>query len=172
MRREVKEENMKTHQQILHASCWLALALSVQAFVLTALAQSPLPDSFNPGADNNVRSLVVQADGKILVGGGFTTLAGQSGTNIDIGRLSSDGTLDQSFNLGYSARHGSAAFSLAGQADGKILVGGNFSTLGGQSRDYMGRLNADGTLDTSFDPGVDYFVNSLAVQADRKSTRL
>jgi len=168
---EENEENMKTHQQILHASRWRALALSVHAFALAALAQSPLPDSFNPGADNNVRSLAVQADGKILVGGGFTTLAGQSATNIDIGRLSADGTLDPSFNLGYSAHYGGAVYSLAVQADGKILVGGNFTTLGGQSRTHIGRLNADGSLDTSFDPGAGepfYQVHSLALQADGK----
>src|SRR6185369_5331200 len=98
---------MKIHQQILHATRWLALALSIHAFVLAAPAQSPLPDSFNPGASSTVRSLVVQPDGKILVGGGFTTLAGQSATNIDIGRLSSDGTLDPSFLLGYGAFFGS-----------------------------------------------------------------
>src|SRR2546423_4083039 len=42
-----------------------------------ALGQSPIPDSFNPGANNSVKSLAVQADGKILVGGQFTTLGGQ-----------------------------------------------------------------------------------------------
>jgi uncharacterized delta-60 repeat protein len=159
---------MKTHQQILHASRWLVLALSVEAIVLAALGQSPLPDSFNPGADNDVRSLVVQADGKILVGGGFTTLAGQSGTNINIGRLSADGTVDPSFNLEYSARHGSAVYCLAMQADGKILAGGSFTTLGGQSRNYLGRLNIDGTVDASFNPAVDSLVISLAMQADGK----
>ena len=32
-------------------------------------AQSPLLDSFNPGADRSVHSLAVQPDGRILVGG-------------------------------------------------------------------------------------------------------
>jgi uncharacterized delta-60 repeat protein len=54
------------------------------------------------------------------------------------------------------------------QADGKILVGGDFTTLGGQSRYYMGRLNADGSLDTSFNPGANNGVYSLALQADGK----
>lgn len=40
-------------------------------------AQSPLPDSFNPGANARVLSLAVQSGGKILVGGGFTTLGGR-----------------------------------------------------------------------------------------------
>jgi uncharacterized delta-60 repeat protein len=58
--------------------------------------------------------------------------------------------------------------SLAVQADGKILVGGFFRTLGGQSRNYIGRLNADGTLDPSFNPGANSDVLSLAVQVDGK----
>src|SRR5206468_12110603 len=56
---------------------------------------------------------------------------------------------------------------LAVQTDGKIVVGGSFSTLNGQTRDYIGRLDPDGSLDASFNPGADYIVDS-----DRKSTRL
>src|SRR5437899_2664542 len=126
-----------------------------------ALAQSPLPDSFNPGANSVVFSLAVQADGKILVGGGFfTTLGGQSRNYI--GRLNADGTLDTSFNPGAN----SVVYSLAVQADGKILVGGIFTALAGNGRNHIGRLNADGTLDTSFNPGANDLVGSLAVQAD------
>ena len=55
----------------------LALALSAHTFVLATLAQSPLADSFNPGADGEVYALAVQEDGKILVGGFFSTLGGQ-----------------------------------------------------------------------------------------------
>ncbi len=57
---------------------------------------------------------------------------------------------------------------VAVQADGKILVGGYFTTLGGQPCNNIGRLNADGTLDSGFNPGTDYQVSSLAVQADGK----
>ena len=52
------------------------------------------------------------------------------------------------------------------QADGKILVSGSFTTLYGQPRNSIGRLNADGTLDTSFDPEADDVVSSIAVQSD------
>ena len=58
--------------------------------------------------------------------------------------------------------------SLALQADGKILVAGSFTTLGERTRDRIGRLNPDGTLDTGFNPGADGGVSSLAVQADGK----
>src|SRR5207302_23710 len=96
-----------------------------------------------------VDSLAVQADGKILVGGSFTTLGGQS--RHYIGRLNADGTLNSSFNPGAADWF---VHSLVLQADGKILVGGQFTTLGGQSRSGIGRLNADGALDTSFNPGT------------------
>jgi uncharacterized delta-60 repeat protein len=195
---------LKTRQRILHAARWVAQALAAHTLALAALAQSPLPDSFDPGAGGffpYVYSLAVQVDGKILVGGNFTTLGGQSRNYI--GRLNADGTLDTSFNPGASSdvyslvvqadgkilvgTSGTLRFnadgtldasfnpgangqvySLAVQADGRILVGGAFLTLGGQSRNCIGRLNADGTPDTSFNPGAGYFVNSLAVQADGK----
>ena len=146
---------------------------SILATVLAALvalstlhfqpACAQTADDFNPGADFPVVSLAVQADGKILVGGWFTTLGGQSRSCI--GRLNADGTVDTSFNPGA----GALVFSLALQPDGQILVGGAFTTLGGQSRSCIGRLNADGTLDTSFNPGADSPVYSVALQADGKT---
>ncbi len=72
--------------------------------------------------------------------------------------------LPDDFNPGADGR----VRSLAVQPDGKILVSGMFETLGGQPRDFLGRLNADGTLDTTFHPGADGWVNSLVVQTDGK----
>jgi uncharacterized delta-60 repeat protein len=55
------------------------------------------------------------------------------------------------------------------QADGKIVVGGEFSMLGGAPRNSIGRLDADGSLDTTFDPGDEFAVFWIfAVQADGK----
>src|ERR1035441_1647730 len=123
------------------------LAAALAAFTQFSLpqpasAQSPLPDSFNPGADQEGWSLAVQADGKVLVGGLFTTLGGQARNGI--GRLNPDGTLDSSFNPGAGPQY-SSVYSLAVQADGKILVAGDFTTLGGETRNHIARLNADGT---------------------------
>ena len=135
-------------------------------------ADGSLDTSFDPGANGSVFALAVQADGKILVGGGFTTLGGGgtgTTTRNRIGRLNPDGTLDTSFDPGAS----SGVYALAVQADGKILVGGDFTTLGGggtgtTTRNRIGRLNPDGSLDTSFNPGANDAVNALAVQADGK----
>jgi uncharacterized delta-60 repeat protein len=135
-------------------------ATSSNAVLLVAIPS--VPDSFNPGANGNVYCVAAQTDGKIVVGGSFTTLGGQSRANI--GRLNADGTLDTNFNPGA----GSTVYSLAVQTDGKIVVGGTFSTLGGQSHVYLGRLNTDGTPDTNFNPGASSTVNSLALQADGK----
>lgn len=63
--------------------------------------------------------------------------------------------------------------SLALQADGKIVVGGEFTSLGGLLRNYIGRLNSDGSVDLTFNPGADTgnyggstYVPALAIQAD------
>lgn len=122
---------------------------------------------FNPGANATVETLALQADGKILVGGRFTTVAGQPRTNI--ARLSDDGTLEAGFSP--AAKFGDSSgqvFSLAVQGDGKILVGGWFNSLAGQPRNYLGRLNPEGTLDENFDPGANNTVLALAIQADGK----
>jgi uncharacterized delta-60 repeat protein len=135
----------------------LTLAVSIRA---------QTADSFNPGANNVVDAMAVQADGKVLVGGSFTTLGGQ--TRSYFGRLNTDGSLDTAFN---PAANGSAV-SLAVQADGKILAAGNFTTLGGHTCTYLGRLNADGSPDANFNPVLGPANNgqvySLAVQVDGK----
>ena len=38
--------------------------------------------------------------------------------------------------------------SIAVQSDGKILIGGGFTTVGGETRNCIARLNTDGSLDT------------------------
>jgi len=148
--------------------CGLLLLLSLWAGCLRAHA-AVLDNTFNPGAQGNIFALAVQADGKILIGGDFTSLGGQ--TRNRLGRLNADGTLDGAFNPGVGGEIFPTVYCLAVQADGKILVGGEFTTLGGQSRSGIGRLNADGTVDTTFNPGVDGdspSVYSLALQADGK----
>jgi uncharacterized delta-60 repeat protein len=133
-------------------------------------ADGSLDSAFNPGADNPVCSLAVQADGRILVGGVFTSLGGQPRSGL--GRLQLDGSLDTTFNPRLSAAYGPTVCSLAVQADGKIVVAGYFTAIGGQSRAGLARLNPDGSVEPAFNPGVsdpDFEgVYSLALQADGK----
>src|SRR5262245_28315265 len=58
--------------------------------------------------------------------------------------------------------------AVAIQPDGKVIIGGEFSAVGGTPRSHIARVNVDGSLDTTFDPGADGPVASLAVQADGK----
>lgn len=61
---------------------------------------------------------------------------------------------------------GSFVFASAVQPDGKTVIGGDFGAVLGEPRNNIARLNADGTLDTGFNPNVNGPVNSIAVQAD------
>src|SRR5437879_9167380 len=95
-----------------------------------------LADSFNSNADNDVYSIAVQADGKILAGGFFTTIGGQ--TRNYIARLDATTGLADSFNPN---ANGYTVNSIAVQADGKILAGGSFTSIGGQTRHFIPRLD-------------------------------
>jgi uncharacterized delta-60 repeat protein len=112
-----------------------------------------------------VRCLAIQANGKVLVGGAFTELAGCACTNL--GRLSADGTVDSNF----CAQADSEVGCIAVQSDGKLLVGGRFLALDGQARMGLGRLNPNGSLDGSFNPAINYAqysITCLLVQPDGK----
>jgi uncharacterized delta-60 repeat protein len=131
-------------------------------------ANGAVDAGFNPGANNSVRSLAIQADGKIIVGGSFTTIAG--GTRTMIARLNADGTLDAAFNPNITGAGtiSDGVLALALQSDGKIVVGGVFTAVGGVTRNNVARLNADGTLDAAFNPNANNWVTCVSVRADGK----
>ena len=125
-------------------------------------------DSFNPDADNFVYTVAVQADGKILAGGQFGILSPNGGTPVTrnrIARLETDGRADQTLNLNMI---GSYVGATAVQPDGKILIGGFFSSILGVARNNIARLNTDGTVDTAFNPNANGEVFAIAVQPDGK----
>lgn len=92
---------------------------------------------------------LLQQDGKIIVYGNFTLLNGI--TKKRIVRLNSNGTVDASFStgIGFNAKVNSCII----QQDGKIIVGGDFTSYNGISiNNGICRLNSDGTMDYSFNP--------------------
>lgn len=139
---------------------------------LARLNPDGTPDvNFNPGAalsggGGYVKTIVLQTNGQILIAGYFSVLAGQ--TRYSIGRLNTNGTLDTAFNAWAGFIFIEPINTLAVQNDGKILVGGAFQHLNDENRLNIGRLNANGTLDTTFDPGADSDVLTLALQSDGK----
>jgi uncharacterized delta-60 repeat protein len=84
---------------------------------------------------------------------------------MTIVRLNPDGTLDESFNPS-TANH--VPLFLTIQVDGKIVVGGWFTEMGGQTRNHIARLHPDGTLDKTFNPGANSRVYALAIKADSR----
>jgi uncharacterized delta-60 repeat protein len=118
-------------------------------------------DGFDPNANGQVRAVVVQPDGKILVGGYFTVIVGAERKYI--ARLNPDGTLDMDFN----PEANGPVLSIARQADGQVLAGGFFGIIGGLPRNFIARLDATtGVADPFFDPNPEAFVSAIAVQTD------
>ena len=97
----------------------------------------------------------MQDDGKILAAGSFTVLEQSGGGGVV--RLNTDGSLDGTFNVGTGVVDdgGSVgtAYTLTVLPSGQILVGGAFLTFNGVSAAGLVRLNADGSVDTTFNPG-------------------
>lgn len=117
------------------------------------------------GFDNLVNSVVIQNDGKVILGGAFTSFNGLTENRII--RLNPDGTRDNSFNTGTGFDGG--VNSIIIQNDEKILIGGSFISYNGINQNGIIRLNTDGTKDTSFNPGAEINnVSFIAIQADGK----
>jgi uncharacterized delta-60 repeat protein len=134
-------------------------------------ATTGFADSFAPNPDAAVHSVAVQADGKVLVGGRFADISGQQQRHI--ARLETDGRLDQTLDSNINGPPGPPGGSgfvaaTAIQPDGKILIGGRFTTVLGVARNNIARLNTDGTLDAAFDPNANADVQAIAIQADGK----
>jgi uncharacterized delta-60 repeat protein len=103
------------------------------------------------GATNgSVNDLAELADGKVMIAGGFTAVSGHGSRRL--ARLNANGSVDTGFSVGTTI-NGNITRVLA-LPEGKVLIGGQFTTIGGVSRVGVARLNADGTLDTTFDPGT------------------
>lgn len=119
-------------------------------FSISTYSQDGIIDtSFNvgSGANGNVYLMKQFSDGKILLGGQFTTYNGITANRI--ARLNSDGTLDATFNVGGFGFDGDVLDAFI-ENDGKIVVVGMFGSYNGVVRYAAVKLNADGTIDTSF----------------------
>jgi uncharacterized delta-60 repeat protein len=102
----------------------------------------------------------------VIIGGDFTTVS--STPRSRVARLEANGTLDSNFFPDPVAP--GPVFAVAVQADGKVIIGGDFTFVGGTPRFRLARLHSNGMLDTSFDPGsgADATVYALALQPDGK----
>jgi uncharacterized delta-60 repeat protein len=150
-------------------SCrYLRILLFLLLLPLDLRAQpGSLDPAFAPvlGTGAQIYVVTAQPDGKILMGGSFDLVGGQ--TRVSIARLNSDGTLDTSFDPDQAADVGYVN-SITVQEDGKILIGGSFSSSTYQNPGFLARLNPDGSVDYNFDPSLylDGPVNAVALQEE------
>ena len=110
--------------------------------------------------------LAVDSQGRVLVGGNFTSVSGQVRTNL--ARFNSDASLDTNFSA--IAGTDDTVWSIALEAYGKVVIGGSFTKVNGLANNYVAKLNDDGTLDPGFNTGSgpDDDVYSVVLQADGK----
>lgn len=161
-------DNSPLHNRPRRLGAFLRL-LALTCFPTLSFAQPSVIDpSFQVGhgADDAVFAIAVQHDGRILIGGSFTSISGQ--TNAYLARLHPNGSFDSSFGSGTDGQ----VYCMLRQPDGKILVAGWFTNLLGVVRYGIGRLLTNGCVDSDFDAGPvpeQYRrATSLALQADGK----
>jgi len=119
-----------------------------------------------PGANSNVLDSSLQADGKIVIIGNFNTYNETARKNI--ARLNVDGSLDRTFDPGIGTDKDIQTVSI--QTDGKIIIGGLFTSYNGTPRNHVARLNSDGSIDASFNPNLDLkiTITTSLIQTDGK----
>ena len=105
---------------------------------------------------NKVLQFAFQNDGKIVGIGDFTNVI----------RLTSDGIVDPTFDPGTGPNNTLTAVAI--QLDGKILLAGGFTNFNGVARSGIARLNSDGSINMTFDPGLgpNLPINTIAIAPD------
>ncbi len=129
-----------------------------------------MEDPLNMGPGGTVRTLAVDSQGRALIPGDFQSFG--STPFKKIARLNPDGSLDPSFTSdGVRYDLFGQTLSLALDAEGRILIGGDFVAVNGVPRNRLARLGGDGRLDLSFGGRTmpeSAVVNALAVDSQRR----
>jgi len=124
-----------------------------------------LDSTFTVGSNPNGRigAMLVQPDDKVIIAGPFSRF--NATTFNGIGRLNANGTIDATFNSGSGPSDDINALALL--PDGKLLIAGNFLTYNGAPRTRIAQLNANGSLDQTFNPlaTADFGIQALTLDS-------
>lgn len=122
---------------------------------------SPIEGIAHP--NGNIWALALQPNGQLIIGGEFDRVA-SAGRRLHLARLNENGEPDPNFVPNPNQR----VYAVALQDDGKILVGGSFDRIAATQMHGIARLNADGSIDNTFNPGsgADSSVQTIAIQRD------
>ena len=105
------------------------------------------------GANASILAIVSQTDGRIVVGGSFTNI--NNARHNFLARLALNGAIDTTFNP--SAGPNNPVYAVAETfvgPDRKLLIGGAFTTFNSASRNFIARLNNNGTLGCGLPGGL------------------
>jgi uncharacterized delta-60 repeat protein len=119
--------------------------------------------SYSAASNGEIVCSALQADGKVLIGGLFSSFGGDTALQ-NLVRLNTDGSVDTTF----APVIGGVVSAIVIQADGKIVIGGGFTYVNAVNNAFLARLNADGTTDTTYAPQPNLQVLCLALQSDGK----
>jgi uncharacterized delta-60 repeat protein len=134
-----------------------------KAYLARLSSTGALDSSIVDVPDATVNCVSIQADGKILAAGDFNNVG--ASPRLRIARYNSDGTLDAAFAPSITGGSGSIVNSMTLQANGQILISGDFTAVNSTTRARVARLNADGSLD-SLNPNANARVSSITLQSD------
>jgi uncharacterized delta-60 repeat protein len=151
--------------KVLIGGAFSAVNGQTRAHIARLNIDGSLDTNFLANVDGNVDAFAPQPDGKVLIGGGFSTVNSQ--TRHRIARLNSDGSVDGTFQGGMAGANEYVA-CVAVDPSGKVLIGGQFTTVNGVARTNVARLNSNGSLDTNFVANVDGAPERMLVQPDSR----
>jgi uncharacterized delta-60 repeat protein len=165
-------QNKKNEDRVVVGGAFTNVNGTPRNHIARLINTGALDTTFDPSLDGPVATLAVQNDSSILVGGQFTTAQpqGQTATTAraNLLRLTKDGQLDTGFNPTPNA----AVVALGLQSNGQIVIGGDFTVLDPNGtgnvvfRNFLARLNADGSVDPTYNPNPNAKVNALVIQSD------
>jgi uncharacterized delta-60 repeat protein len=165
----IRTTSIQADGKIIVGGSFINLNGTTQRFLARLNTDGSEDETFDIGTGffgGSVNTISIQTDGKIIVGGNFTSYSGTLRNRII--RLNTDGSVDTTFDPGSGFEQMVQSISI--QEDGKIIVGGLFTIFDGVERSGIVRLNADGSLDTSFGIGTGFngTVRSTSIQTDGK----
>jgi len=150
---------------------FLAALMAMMYLCATSLAQSA--GDFDPsfdmsvGANGTVNVIFPLPDGRVLVGGEYTSIQGSP--IMFLARLNADGSLDNTFDTGTGLS--SSVTRILPYGQDQLLIVGNFTVINGEVRNRIAVLNSDGSLDMNFPDVLGMTVQrieAVAVQQDGK----
>jgi uncharacterized delta-60 repeat protein len=115
--------------------------------------------SGNSKPNDYVIPITIDHNNNILIGGVFTSY--NSTSTGRIARLSSSGVLDATFTTNTGTGFNNVTYSIVEQPDGKILVGGAFTSFNATLRRAFARLNSNGSLDATFNTANGFLTSTV-----------